>query len=114
MGWQGSATHRDNGAEPDTSPQIGTDGDIFYLPSPNAPSCIITDSATKKQEGADSSLVKASIKPPGPGGISEAECVCYTLQKDHISADKFRCSYIGEEGGGVLMPRQLLQFVEQV
>lgn len=66
MGWQGSATHRDSGAEPDTSPQIGTDGDIFYLPSPNAPSCIITDSATKKQEGADSSLVKASINHQGP------------------------------------------------
>lgn len=86
----------------------------FWSPFPDAAAQIIRDAATEQQQGPEPNLMKATLKSPGPRRFSAAECVCCTLQNDLSSADKFRCSYVGEEGGGALMPTQLLRFVGQV
>lgn len=80
MGWQGSATQGRIRLE---FLRTRTDGYHFPLPSLDTKIHIIREAATEQQEGPGPNLPKATAKSLGPEDVAQAECVCYTLQKDH-------------------------------
>lgn len=80
MGWQGNATQGRIRLE---FLRNRTDGDHFHLPSLDTKIHIIREADTEQHEGPGTNLLTATAKSLGPEDVAQAECVCYTLQKDH-------------------------------